>query len=141
MQIPKILINDNDGGIFGSSATALVEAQRIYSNETNFLRVKIADTFKIIFGIELSIIPLIEEVVTELVNSEELRLKSQAELKGSVGGVTALITLQQSVSQGFTDRNSAITIIKEIYGISDELASEMIGSPEPIETITPIENV
>lgn len=68
LQIPKILINDNDGGIFGSSATALDEAQRIYSNETNFLRVKIAETFKTIFRIDLSIIPLIEQQITPIEN-------------------------------------------------------------------------
>jgi hypothetical protein len=140
LQIPKILINDNDGGIFGTSGEALQEAQRIYSNETAFIREKISETFGRIFGIENAILPLIETTVTALDNADQLRLKSQAELKGSVGGVTALITLQQSVSQGFTDRQSAITIIKEIYGISEELASEMIGTPEETEPITPTPN-
>jgi hypothetical protein len=62
LQIPKILINDNDGGIFGTSAEALKEAQRIYSNETAFIREKIADTFERILGVPNTIIPLIEEV-------------------------------------------------------------------------------
>lgn len=138
LQIPKILINDNDGGIFGTSGESLKEAQRIYSNETSFIREKLAETFNTIFGIQDFIIPLAESTITQLDNAEQLRLKSQAELKGSVGGVTALITLQQSVSQGFTDRNSAITIIQEIYGISEELASEMIGVPEPTEITEPL---
>ena len=62
LQIPKILINDNDGGIFGSSGESLKEAQRIYSAETEFIRDKIAETFKTIFGFENFIIPLVEEV-------------------------------------------------------------------------------
>jgi hypothetical protein len=61
LQIPKILINDNDGGIFGSSGDALKEAQRIYSSETSFIREKLEEAFKIIFGIENTILPLIEE--------------------------------------------------------------------------------
>jgi hypothetical protein len=141
LQIPKILINDNDGGIFGTSGEALQEAQRIYSNETAFIREKISETFGRIFGIENSILPLIESTVTTLDNADQIRLKSQAELKSTVGGVTKLIELQQSVSQGFTDKNSAITIVEEFYGISEELASEMIGDPKSIEQITPIENV
>jgi hypothetical protein len=84
---------------------------------------------------------LIESTVTTLDNADQIRLKSQAELKSTVGGVTKLIELQQSVSQGFTDKNSAITIVEEFYGISEELASEMIGDPKSIEQITPIENV
>ncbi len=85
--------------------------------------------FKKIFSVEFKIIPIIEEEISSDVG-EELRLKSQAELKGSVGGVSALIDLQKSVSEGFTERDSAIEIIKEIYGINADLAEKMIGQPK-----------
>ena len=42
-----------------------------------------------------------------------IKLKSQAELRGSVGGVTALIQLQQSVAQGYTSYDAGVEIIKE----------------------------
>ena len=68
LQIPKILINDNDGGIFGTSAEALKEAQRIYSNETAFIREKIADTFERVLSVPNTILPLIDEPITPAPN-------------------------------------------------------------------------
>ncbi len=60
LQIPKILINDNDGGIFGSSGESLKQAQVIYSEETGYIREMIAELFYKITGIENTIIPLVE---------------------------------------------------------------------------------
>jgi hypothetical protein len=60
LQIPSILVNDKEGGIFGTSGEALKEAQRIYSNETLFIREKLEATFKSVFGIENTILPLVE---------------------------------------------------------------------------------
>ncbi|MCQ9638597.1 hypothetical protein MP478_04280 [Chryseobacterium sp. WG14] len=129
LQIPKILIDDKDGGIFGNSGEAIKEATRVYNNETASIRYEVEDLFRKIFEVEFRIIPIIEEDISNDVG-DELRLKSQAELKGSVGGVSALIELQKSVSEGFTERESAIEIIKEIYGISADLAEKMIGQPK-----------
>lgn len=129
LQIPKILVNDNEGGIFGSSAESIKEAIKFYSSETEWIRYEVEDLFNKIFNTDFKIIPLIQEDVSNDVGLE-LRLKSQAELKGSVGGVSALIELQKSVSEGFTERESAIEIIKEIYGISSDLAEKMIGKPK-----------
>jgi hypothetical protein len=77
-----------------------------------------------------SIAPIIQISNTEIkpVNpSETKRLESQATLKGSVGGVQALLQIQQSVSQ-LTE--SAIVIISEIFGFSSELARQMLGTPK-----------
>lgn len=131
LQIPKILIDDKDGGVFGNSGEAIEQATKVYNSETAPIRYEIEDLFKKIFDIEFRIIPIIQEEVSTDVG-DELRLKSQAELKGSVGGVSALIELQKSVSEGFTERESAIEIIKEIYGISADLAEKMIGEPKDI---------
>lgn len=68
LQIPSILINDKDGGIFGTSGDALKEAQRIYSNETEFLREKISALFKKITGVENTILPLVENTITPVPN-------------------------------------------------------------------------
>lgn len=134
LQIPKILVNDNDGGIFGTSGEAIKEAKKFYNEQTEFIRYEVEDLFAKIFGAEFKIIPIIQEEAANDVGAE-LRLKSQAELKGSVGGVSALIELQKSVSEGFTGRESAIEIIKEIYGISADLAEKMIGEPKPTEDV------
>lgn len=131
LQIPKILINDNDGGIFGTSGEAIKEAKTFYNEQTEYIRYEIEDLFKKIFDKEFKIIPIIQEEASNDVGAE-LRLKSQAELKGSVGGVSALVELQKSVSEGFTERESAIEIIKEIYGIDGELAEKMIGKPKDV---------
>lgn len=56
------------------------------------------------------------------------KIESQAVLRGSVGGVTALIELQQSVVNGYTPLESAIEIVKEIYGIEESIARKMIGN-------------
>jgi len=61
---------------------------------------------------------------------EEARKKSQAELKGSVGGVTALLEVQKSVSEGTTDLEAAVEIIKEIFGIEETIARKMLGTPK-----------
>ena len=70
-----------------------------------------------------------EEEIIDIAESK--RLESQAALKGSVGGVTALMQLQQSVSEGTSDLSAAIAIVEEIYGISKEKATEMLGTPKP----------
>ena len=61
---------------------------------------------------------------------------AQAELRGSVGGVTALITLQQSISAGQTSVPAGIAMLREIYGFSNEVAREMLAGVE--EPKTPI---
>ena len=58
---------------------------------------------------------------------------AQAELRGSVGGVTALIALHQSISQGLTSVPAGVAMLREIYGFSNEVAREMLaGVTEPM---------
>lgn len=59
LMIPKILV-DEEGGIFGTSGEALVQAMQSYSNDTAFIRYEIEDLFNKIFGTEFKIIPIIE---------------------------------------------------------------------------------
>ena len=128
LDIPKVLINPNSGGIFGASGETMKEAQKLYSRGCDFIRIKIEKTFMDIFEIEnLRIIPLIEEEVAEdKDNAELIRLNAQSELKGSVGGVTALMELVKAVNLNEIPVSNAIEIVKEIYGISEELASKML---------------
>jgi DNA-binding Lrp family transcriptional regulator len=51
---------------------------------------------------------------------------AQAALKGSVGGVTGIITLLQQVKEGLIAENSAIAVLVELYGFSPEIARSTI---------------
>jgi hypothetical protein len=60
--------------------------------------------------------------------------KAQAELKGSVGGVQGILSIQQSVSQGFTTIDAGAAILELIYGIDAAQARRMLGEPIQINT-------
>lgn len=53
--------------------------------------------------------------------------EAQATLKGSVGGVQALLQIQTSVASGITSRSSAIAAIELLYGFSTEEANRLLG--------------
>ena len=62
--------------------------------------------------------------------------KAQAGLRGSVGGVTGILQIQASVTSGATQYDSAITILKEIYGFTDIIAKKILGNPKKDGTIS-----
>ena len=66
---------------------------------------------------------------------EDINASAQATLRGSVGGVTALLSIQQSVSSGVTDLEAAVNIITNIYGFSEDEARNMLGTPEEKQEI------
>lgn len=68
----------------------------------------------------------INKVQTEDLNVQE---KAQAELKGSVGGVQGILSIQASVSQGITTIDSGSAILEMIYGIEPLTARRMLGEP------------
>ena len=101
------------------------------------------------YGINLDLYfaPLTEEVVevkedsivisedngvdtTDVVSGDSETLKAQAALRGSVGGVQGVLGIQQSVSDGLTDFDSAITILMEIYGFTRSVSKSLLGRPE-----------
>jgi hypothetical protein len=61
--------------------------------------------------------------------SEQIRIESQAALKGTVGGVQGILQIQQSVSSGLTQYDAAIEILIDIYGYSAEQARKILGEP------------
>ena len=139
--VPKILIDYETSNLGTTSGEAIMQAVNFYNAITEDDRAAISQMFKEIFSKfdndilannqDWSIKPLV------LLQKEEskddpidVKLKSQAELKGSVGGVTALIQLQQSVAQGYTSIDAAIATLEEIYGIPTDIAKRMIGNPK-----------
>lgn len=62
-------------------------------------------------------------------------LKAQAELRGSVGGATAINQLIISVSTGGVPKDSAIKILEITYGYKEEEAKAIVGNPTVIPTV------
>lgn len=152
--VPAALIETGDGKLFGSSGSAIKEMKIFYQDQTVNERIRTTQIINRLMKIfkdpieGLQITPLIDEPkVTESTSTsdgsptplsddaEAIKQKAQASLKGSVGGVQALLQIQQSVKEGKTDRSSALTIIEEIFGIDTELAGKMLGEVEKDETI------
>ena len=87
------------------------------------------------FNYVLSTIGFTEEIVLKqydevnAIQVEDLGIqeKAQAELKGSVGGVQGILSIQASVSQGITSIDSGSAILEIIYGIDAQTARRMLG--------------
>ena len=43
--------------------------------------------------------------------------------------MTGILSIQEKVSQGITEYNSAIAILKTIYGFTQEEAEAILGTP------------
>ena len=142
--IPSILIENNESSVFGQSGEMLVQAKLFYQDQTeedrDDLETEVLNPlFSIFEGFTmpeggLKIIPIIEASVSN--KTEE----AQSILRGSVGGVTSLLAIQQSVSTGTTDIEAGIAIIVEIYGIDSETARKMLGQPIIIPPTNEINN-
>ena len=133
--IPSILIENNESSIFGQSGEMLKKAKEFYHDQTEEDRDTLeTDVLNVLFanfeGFEiptggLKIIPLIDaETSTNLRNGSE--------------GLKAILLVQASVASGATDLPSAITMLSEIYGVTPEVATKMIGTPKLINPNDPI---
>lgn len=56
--------------------------------------------------------------------------EQQAALRGSVGGVTGILSIQSGVSMGTTTYDAGIAILTIVYGFSDEDAKKLLGAPK-----------
>jgi hypothetical protein len=134
--LPVALVKSPDSAMFGNSGASLLEAKKMYwentSKERNKLETIINDIVQNLPTWNGAYIPVISlfEIDAEQSIGDVKRIESQATLKGSVGGVQALLQIQQAVSQQLTDLESAVVIIEEIYGINNELARKMLGTPK-----------
>lgn len=66
----------------------------------------------------------------DTVSLDEKTLSAQANLKGSVGGVQALLDIQASYSSGATTYKSAIAMLDIIFGYNQEQAVKLLGNPD-----------
>jgi len=139
--LPISLVKSPDSALFGNSGESLRVAKETYwentSKERLHLETLVNDLMRVkadfVYKDYIYILPLLEKQMDENTALAE-KQKAQAVLKGSVGGVTALLEIIGSVSRGETDYNSALAIIKEIYGVDDATARELLGTPNPTST-------
>lgn len=138
--VPLILIDSSDHSLFGQSGEAILQAKQFYQDQIEEDQMLVEHALKKLFtgfpllkDKELKIVPLIAKVDAAPAGEEtprDVNAEAQATLRGSVGGVTALLQVQQSVAAGTTDVEAAVRIIKEIYGFDEELARQMLGNPK-----------
>lgn len=81
-----------------------------------------------------------DDVIQQGTDAEQLKLESQAQLRGSVGGVQGILEVQKSVSEGLTTLDSAIAILTEIYGFDEKQARSIAGKPKQVQTQPAIDN-
>jgi len=79
--------------------------------------------------IEIEPIMFVSRTAENQSENDEIKAESQARLKGTVGGVQGVLQIQQSVSQGLTQYDAGIEILKDIYGYDEEQAKKMLGEP------------
>jgi hypothetical protein len=137
--IPSILIENSDNSVFGQSGEMLKQAKVFYQEQTEEERNIIAKEIltPILNHFEgftmpqdgINILPLIDTATSN--KTEE----AQATLRGSVGGVTALISLQQSVAAGTTDLEAAVQMVIQIYGVDEVNARKLVGTPKLKEDV------
>ncbi len=77
-----------------------------------------------------------KDVVKDVAQDKEA--EARAALRGSVGGVQALLGVQAAVAAGTTSREAAIAILKLIYGFNEQEAQDLLaGTVAPAVATTP----
>jgi len=126
----------SDSSLFGNSGDALRTMKETYWEDTwkerNLLETILNDFLKNMGNPDYTYVyiqPLLTKEVS-LDTAAAENAKAQAQLKGSVGGVQALLEIQTSVGLGTTDYSAAVTMIVNIYGFSKEVAEQLLGTPK-----------
>ena len=136
--IPNSLIGKDTEGNFATQK--MQEAFDFYNSVTEPLRQELEIELTTLFAnsifanqitLPIEIIPLqyISRTIVDDDENEKIRAESQARLKGTVGGVQGVLSIQEKVSVGTTQYEAGIEILKDIYGYSDEQARRILGEP------------
>ena len=72
-----------------------------------------------------------------VLGANEVTLKAQSQLKGSVQGVNSLLSIQDSYSKGLTTKASALAILDIVFGYNLAQAEELLGEPKKVNIIKP----
>ena len=140
--IPTVFL-DAIAGTLGLQSQ-LEDAVTFYNKMTSDERALLEEAYEYLFSDMLQgsfkIKPLDMSDVSDVDLDKETEDKvanAQAQLRGSVGGVTALITLQQSISSGTTSVEAGVAMLREIYGFESGVAREMLSGVEEPKEPTP----
>jgi len=132
---PQILSNPSEG-LFGNSGDAYQTAIDFWAKTCEFEAAKIEAAFLEI-GVPIQNVDPAEEAQQEEdLTFDQATLDAQAQLRGSVGGVQALLSIQTSYSQGLTTYDSAIAMIELVFGYNKEEAVRLLGQPKKEEILT-----
>lgn len=132
--VPLVLVDTTDGSSFGDSGGKLREAKiQIYESREED-RDQLEEVFSMIMKkfqkpVEgLKIINPYEEAVDEVEEEapKNANAEAQAVLRGSVGGVTALLQIATSVAQKLITVGQGVSMVVNIYGFTKEIAKEML---------------
>lgn len=114
----------------------------VADNGTEFLEQTLSELFA---AIDSAMKPIVDSYVPKTVidvsgfgedtELQRQRAEAQANLKGSVGGVQGILQIQQSVSEGVTERSAAIALLSQIYGIEGPQAEQILGNPVQVAQI------
>ena len=150
--IPPQLVDYVAGKLGNTSGEDLVKAQAIYNSLVSKDQEKIEMLFKELFrNYKVDINPTNNWTIKQyslldngtvnydetnpIQSEEQLAQKAirdaQAVIRGSVGGVTTILAIQLSVANKTTTFDSAVSMLENIFGYSEEVAKRMIGNPEP----------
>ena len=120
-----------EGLTFRYSNNIEKELQRVNEDETNR---KTADMVKVLKDSGFIVNPewVKERTGIDIIIDDakvDKEAEARATLRGSVGGVTGIIQLQQSVANGFTSKSAAVATLMFVYGYEKSEAEQIIGEP------------
>jgi hypothetical protein len=111
-------------GMEGRLSILKVEPINVQLSEATVVSVMNEDEIREKAGLPV----IVKEKGEEVVDSKSA--ESQAALKGSVGGVTGIITVLQNVQGGIIAKQSAIELLIQLYGFTREQAEAIVGGGE-----------
>jgi hypothetical protein len=141
--IPAILIDYEEGKLSSTSGESIIQACNYFNSIILDDQKLLSNSFKEIFSNFDN--PILENNTNWNIKSLQLnvkeqsvqvdetkiaRLQAQSTLKGSVGGVQALLQIQTSVGLGTTDLEAAVVMVMEIYGFDEITARKIVGTPK-----------
>lgn len=135
--VPPLLINQADSSLFGSSGELIKQAKIQLWESQGEARMAFEEVFTIIVSLfddskvqktEMLIVSPYEDVQEATIEQtpEEVNAESQAKLRGSVGGVNAIVNVQTQVAQGVISKEAGVATIVNLYGFSEEVANDML---------------
>ena len=128
--IPEGMLLTSDS-MFGTQSETYEGYKLFYSEQTEPERKKLEHTLNYL-GFPCEIEPIVKKADAD---ENDKTLDAQAELRGSVDGVTALVTIVQNVESGILDLESAVKIVENVYGFEEDIARKMIGTPKQIPSV------